>query len=86
MRSAEVGVDLCSELHRQGYRLDLAVARVNIDTRLLQSLIGRELEEVKRVSHSYYGRLDLMERESWSIVGEIRGDCFQYAVSGVFDV
>ena len=58
---------------------------MNVDIGLLRLMLLAELAKLQKLSYRFYGRLDLLERESWT-VPELEGTRHQYVLSGTFDV
>jgi len=88
MSHVEIIVDLTQQLTRMGYQLSLMphASRPAPERRLVQKLLSQEMVEIRKISYSYYGRLDLMEREVWVIGDQIEPNSQKYVISGTLKV
>lgn len=82
MRSVEVVVDLRDTLRLMGYLVWEIEAQSGINPSLLKTTITEALNQIKHVTHQYYGRLDTMEGAEWRVAGEIQPTCHRYVVHG----
>ena len=85
MRRVQIGIDLANSLHGRGYHRWMIGAPMNVDIVLLRMMLLEQLAEIKKWTYRHYGRLDLLERDEWSLP-ELTGTCHEYVLMGHFNV